>query len=73
MLAYSTVSQLGYMMLALGLGGWLAGIFHLFTHAFFQGPVVPLFRIGDPRLRHERDAADGRPVAQDALGRPAPC
>jgi len=36
-LAYSTVSQLGYMILALGLGGWLAGIFHLMTHAFFKG------------------------------------
>ncbi|MEX2138634.1 MAG: NADH-quinone oxidoreductase subunit L [Pirellulales bacterium] len=35
-LAYSTVSQLGYMMLALGVGGWLAGIFHLITHAFFK-------------------------------------
>jgi NADH-quinone oxidoreductase subunit L len=35
-LAYSTVSQLGYMMLGLGLGGWLAGMFHLFTHAFFK-------------------------------------
>jgi NADH-quinone oxidoreductase subunit L len=35
-LAYSTVSQLGYMMLALGFGGWVAGIFHLFTHAFFK-------------------------------------
>jgi proton-translocating NADH-quinone oxidoreductase chain L len=35
-LAYSTVSQLGYMMLALGLGGWLAGLFHLFTHACFK-------------------------------------
>ncbi len=35
-LAYSTVSQLGYMMLALGLGGWLAGLFHLITHAFFK-------------------------------------
>lgn len=35
-LAYSTISQLGYMMLALGLGGWLAGLFHLFTHAFFK-------------------------------------
>jgi NADH-quinone oxidoreductase subunit L len=35
-LAYSTVSQLGYMMLALGLGGWLAGGLHLFTHAFFK-------------------------------------
>jgi NADH-quinone oxidoreductase subunit L len=36
-LAYSTVSQLGYMMMALGVGGWLAGILHLFTHAFFKG------------------------------------
>ncbi len=35
-LAYSTVSQLGFMMMALGLGGWLAGMFHLFTHAFFK-------------------------------------
>lgn len=35
-LAYSTVSQLGYMMLALGVGGWLAGVTHLFTHAFFK-------------------------------------
>ncbi|CAH0118064.1 NADH-quinone oxidoreductase subunit L [Paenibacillus sp. CECT 9249] len=35
-LAYSTVSQLGYMMLALGLGSVTAGIFHLFTHAFFK-------------------------------------
>ena len=35
-LAYSTVSQLGYMMLALGVGGWLAGMLHLFTHAFFK-------------------------------------
>ena len=36
MLAYSTVSQLGYMMLALGVGGWVAGLFHLITHAFFK-------------------------------------
>jgi len=35
-LAYSTVSQLGYMMLALGVGGWVAGLFHLFTHAIFK-------------------------------------
>ena len=35
-LAYSTVSQLGYMMLALGVGGWAAGLFHLVTHAFFK-------------------------------------
>ena len=35
-LAYSTVSQLGYMMLALGVGGWVSGLFHLLTHAFFK-------------------------------------
>ncbi len=35
-LAYSTISQLGYMMLALGVGGWAAGLFHLITHAFFK-------------------------------------
>jgi NADH-quinone oxidoreductase subunit L len=35
-LAYSTVSQLGYMFLAVGLGGYVAGIFHLMTHAFFK-------------------------------------
>lgn len=35
-LAYSTISQLGYMMLALGLGGWVAGLMHLVTHAFFK-------------------------------------
>ncbi len=35
-LAYSTVSQLGYMFLALGVGAYWAAIFHLFTHAFFK-------------------------------------
>jgi len=35
-LAYSTVSQLGYMVLALGVGAYTAGMFHLFTHAFFK-------------------------------------
>jgi NADH-quinone oxidoreductase subunit L len=35
-LAYSTVSQLGYMFLAVGVGGYAAGIFHLMTHAFFK-------------------------------------
>ncbi|MDQ4045591.1 MAG: NADH-quinone oxidoreductase subunit L [Chloroflexota bacterium] len=35
--AYSTVSQLGYMAFALGTGAWLAAIFHLMTHAFFKG------------------------------------
>ncbi len=35
-IAYSTVSQLGYMMLALGIGNYTAGIFHLYNHAFFK-------------------------------------
>jgi len=35
-LAYSTVSQLGYMFLGLGVGAWHAGLFHLTTHAFFK-------------------------------------
>jgi NADH-quinone oxidoreductase subunit L len=35
-LAYSTVSQLGYMFLAMGVGAYSAGVFHLYTHAFFK-------------------------------------
>jgi NADH-quinone oxidoreductase subunit L len=35
-LAYSTISQLGYMVMALGSGAWVAAVFHLFTHAFFK-------------------------------------
>ena len=35
-LAYSTLSQLGFMVAALGIGGWVAGMFHLLTHAFFK-------------------------------------
>jgi NADH-quinone oxidoreductase subunit L len=35
-LAYSTVSQLGYMFVGVGVGAWTAGVFHLMTHAFFK-------------------------------------
>ena len=35
-LAYSTISQIGYMFLALGVGAWQAAMFHFFTHAFFK-------------------------------------
>ncbi len=35
-LAYSTVSQIGYMVMGLGVGAWVAAVFHLFTHAFFK-------------------------------------
>ena len=36
LLAFSTISQLGYMMLAMGVGSWVGGMFHLITHAFFK-------------------------------------
>jgi len=35
-LAYATVSQLGYMMMGLGVGAWVPAVFHIFTHAFFK-------------------------------------
>jgi NADH-quinone oxidoreductase subunit L len=47
-LAYSTVSQLGYMIAALGVGGYTAGIFHLFTHGFFKA----LLFLGSGSLIH---------------------
>jgi NADH-quinone oxidoreductase subunit L len=47
-LAYSTVSQLGYMVMALGVGAWGAGVFHLFTHAFFKA----LLFLGSGSLIH---------------------
>ncbi len=36
-LAYSTLSQLGYMFASLGVGAWTAAIFHLMSHGFFKG------------------------------------
>ena len=39
-LAYSTVSQLGYMFVALGVGAYTTAMFHVITHAFFQSPLV---------------------------------
>ncbi len=47
-LAYSTVSQLGYMMAALGVGGYTAGVMHLFTHGFFKA----LLFLGSGSLIH---------------------
>ena len=52
-LAYSTVSQLGYMMLALGVGAPGVAIFHLFTHAFLQVPAV--HGCGQRQPRDRRD------------------
>jgi NADH-quinone oxidoreductase subunit L len=47
-LAYSTISQLGYMMAALGVGGYTAAVFHLFTHGFFKA----LLFLGSGSLIH---------------------
>ncbi|HVF54309.1 MAG TPA: NADH-quinone oxidoreductase subunit L [Actinomycetota bacterium] len=47
-LAYSTISQLAYMMAALGVGAYTAGVFHLFTHAFFKA----LLFLGSGSLIH---------------------
>ena len=55
-LAYSTVSQLGYMMLALGVGAYEAAIFHLFTHAFFKA----LLFLGSGSVQHASGTFDMR-------------
>ena len=55
-LAYSTVSQLGYMMLALGVGAYGPAIFHLFTHAFFKA----LLFLGSGSVNHATGTFDMR-------------
>ncbi len=55
-LAYSTLSQLGYMMLALGVGNPIAAIFHLFTHAFFKA----LLFLGSGSMIHATRTQDIR-------------
>ena len=54
-LAYSTMSQIGYMFLALGVGAWSAAIFHLMTHAFFK--ALPFLSAGSviSAVHHEQD------------------
>jgi NADH-quinone oxidoreductase subunit L len=67
-LAYSTVSQLGYMFLAMGVGAFGAGIFHLYTHAFFKaclflgsGAVIHALH-GEQDLRNMGGLKAGLPV-----------
>src|SRR6185437_301701 len=55
-LAYSTISQLGYMMMALGTFGYGAAIFHLFTHAFFKS----LLFLGAGSVNHATNTFDMR-------------
>ena len=55
-LAYSTISQLGYMMFALGVGGYAAAIFHLMVHAFFKA----LLFLGAGSVSHATNTFDMR-------------
>ena len=62
-LAYSTISQLGYMFLACGAAAYSAAIFHLVTHAFFKGLLFLAAGVRHPR--------PGRPAGHARHGRPA--
>ena len=57
-LAYSTISQLGFMVVALGVGGWVAALFHLLTHAFFKA----LLFLGSGSVIHAMEATIGHDV-----------
>jgi NADH-quinone oxidoreductase subunit L len=54
-IAYSTCSQLGYMVVGLGVGGYPLGIFHLFTHAFFKGLLFLCAGSVIIAMHHEQD------------------
>ena len=54
-LAYSTVSQIGYMFLGLGVGAWSAAIFHFMTHAFFKALLFLVAGIVIEGLHHEHN------------------
>jgi NADH-quinone oxidoreductase subunit L len=66
-LAYSTVSQLGYMFIGVGVGAYAAGVFHLMTHAFFKallflgsGAVIHAMHEAFHHTHSDRDAQDMR-------------
>jgi NADH-quinone oxidoreductase subunit L len=65
-LAYSTVSQLGYMVMALGVGAWTAALFHLFTHAFFKACLF----LGSGSVSHAVHSFDMREMG--GLRKPMP-
>jgi NADH-quinone oxidoreductase subunit L len=67
-LAYSTMSQIGYMFLAVGIGAYAAGMFHFMTHAFFKallflaaGNVIHAFH-DDQDIRHMGNLRAGLPI-----------
>ncbi len=76
-LAYSTISQLGYMMLAIGAGSYVAGLFHLTTHAFFKallflgsGSVIHAFHAAHHDHAHDDDHGhtDAHAASFDSFG-----
>ena len=79
-LAYSTISQLGYMMLGIGVGSYVAGLFHLTTHAFFKallflgsGSVIHAFHAMHAHDDHdEHDHAHGNQDLVHAHGSEIP-
>jgi NADH-quinone oxidoreductase subunit L len=71
-LAYSTISQLGYMFLAVGAGAYVAAIFHLMTHAIFKallflgaGSIMHAMEHGFHAAHEHPEAMDGVPAHQD--------
>ena len=54
-LAYSTISQIGYMFLALGVGAWSAAMFHFMTHAFFKALLFLAAGVVILAQHHEHD------------------
>jgi NADH-quinone oxidoreductase subunit L len=72
-LAYSTLSQLGFMVAALGIGGWTAAMFHLLTHAFFKallflgaGAIIhQMEEVAAIKKLHHTDAYLAQQTAQD--------
>src|SRR5574341_789537 len=77
-LAYSTISQLGFMVAAVGMGAFVAGMFHLVTHAFFKallflssGSVIQGVERGHHHLVHAQahhgDASDSKEHHEEVL------
>jgi len=75
-LAYSTISQLGFMVAAVGMGAYTAGMFHLITHAFFKallflsaGSVILGMERGHHHAAHAHAARDEKPKGKHALSK----
>jgi NADH-quinone oxidoreductase subunit L len=74
-LAYSTISQLGFMVAAVGMGAYVAGMFHLITHAFFKallflssGAVIQGVEFGHHHAPHNHESTDFDPQDMRNMG-----